>query len=101
MPDEETTELLREAVKLLRIIARPQMLEIRGRFEAGMLSSPKRREMWEAMDGTRSVPDIAKHVGTSTEAVRVFAKDVQEKFPDFIELDRVGGGAQMPRRTLI
>ena len=99
MSDEEIKELLTQVVGLLRIIARPQMIEVRGRFEASMLSTSKRRDMWVAMDGTRTLADIGRKVGTSAEAVRQFLADVQEKWPDLIEV-KASGGATYPRHLV-
>ena len=55
--------------------------------------------MWEEMDGSRTLADIAKVAGTSSEAVRLFVKDIAENFPDLIEVG--GDGPQRPRRRLI
>ena len=99
MGTDETNELLREIVNLLRIVARPQVAELRERFKAAMLSSAKRQQMWDAMDGNKTLADIAREVGTSAEAVRLFVRDVEEGFADLI--DSGGNGPQRPRRRLI
>jgi len=99
MAETETDELLREVVHLLRILARPQLVELRDRFQASLLTSPKRHRMWEAMDGSRTLADIAREAGTSGEAVRLFVRDIQESFPDLIEF--AGTGPQRPRRRMI
>ena len=99
MSDEDIKELLSQAVGLLRIMAKPQMLELKERFEASMLSTPKRREMWMAMDGTRTLAEIGRKVGTSGEAVRQFLVDVQERWPELIELKPSAGGNR-PRRLI-
>ena len=99
MAEDETNELLREVVYLLRIIARPELTQLRDRFEASLLTSQKRRRMWDEMDGSRTLADIAKVAGTSSEAVRLFVKDIEENFPDLIEVgDYV---PQRPRSRLI
>ena len=85
---DETNALLREMTALLRILARPQLTEMRERFHSVMLASEKRRQMWAEMDGSRSVADIARKVGASGEAVRQFLQDVEEKFPGIIETPR-------------
>jgi hypothetical protein len=97
--EEEVTGLLREAVWLLRIMARPQITELRERFSSGMLASAKRREMWELMDGNRSLSDIGRKVGTSTEAVRQFLGEVEGKWPDLVEVNKSGAGIY-PRRLI-
>ena len=99
MSNDDVAPLLREAVWLLRVIARPQMTELRERFGAAMLASPKRRKMWEYMDGKRSLSDIGRKVGTSAEAVRVFLVDVEEKWPDAVEVNRSGAGT-FPRALI-
>ena len=97
--EEEVTELLREAVRLLRIMARPQMTELRERFSTSMLASAKRRKMWEHMDGNRSLTDIGRKVGTSTEAVRQFLAEVEAKWPGVVEVNKSGAGT-FPRRLI-
>ena len=97
MEGDESTELLREVVRLLRVIARPQMTELRERFASSMLSSPARRKMWQHMDGTRSLKDIATKAGTSAEAVRLFLVDIEGRWPELIESNRTSAG-RFPRR---
>lgn len=99
MTDEETARLLREAVLMLRILALPQLRELRQTFEVEMLASEKRRKMWELMDGSRSLADIGRQVGTSGEAVGQFVAEVVKKWPDLIEVTKTGGTAQ-PRRLV-
>jgi hypothetical protein len=101
MSEDESVVLLREAVRLLRIIARPHIRELEERFRASMLTSEKRRQMWDAMNGSRSLADIGKEVATTAEAVRQFVREVEMNFPDLIEFEREGGGPQRPRRRLI
>jgi len=98
--EDEQVYLLRETVALLRIIARPQLIEMKERFRSAMLSSSKRQHMWSEMDGTRSLSDIGKKVGVTSEAVRSFVSDIEDKWPEFIEARRVGN-AIWPRRTLL
>lgn len=97
--DEDVIELLREAVWLLRMIAKPQITELRERFSSGMLASAKRRKMWEQMDGSRSLSDIGRKVGTSAEAVRQFLAEVEAKWPELVEVNK-SGGATFPRRLI-
>lgn len=88
--DDEGTKLMKEAVRLLKIIARPQLNELRERFESAMLTSEKRREMWQEMDGSRSLTDISKKVGVSAEAVRLFSTEIEAKWSDAAEVLRTG-----------
>jgi hypothetical protein len=97
--EEDATELLREAVWLLRIMARAQITELRERFSSGLLASARRRQMWELMDGNRSLTDIGRKVGTSTEAVRQFLAEVEAKWPDLVVVNRSGAGVY-PRRLI-
>jgi hypothetical protein len=101
MENDRTDQLLQQAIRLLRIMARPQIAEIRERFEADVLISAKRRQIWEAMDGTKSLATIAKEVGASAEAVRLLVREIEERFPDLIEFERSGSGPQLPRRSLL
>jgi len=98
--DPEAIQLLREAVRLLRVLAGPQIRELNERFAATMLTSEKRRGMWGAMDGTRTLAEIGKEVGVSGEAVRQFLREVEDNFPDLVETSRESG-AQRPTRRVI
>lgn len=98
--DDETVQLLRQAVWLLRLIAGPQIRELNERFEASMLTSEKRRAMWSAMDGTKTLAEIGKQVEISGEAVRQFVREVEENFPELVE-DPPQSGAQRPERRII
>ena len=100
MNDEQVTALLSEAVKLLRVIARPQIGELQERFSASMLTSANRKAMWAAIDGTKNLAEIARQVGTSPEAVRQFVREIEAKFPDLVETQS-GAGGQRPIRRLI
>ena len=100
MSEEQVVSLLGEVVKLLRVIARPQIAELEERFSASMLTSDRRKAMWERMDGTRSLAGIATEVGTSAEAVRQFLREIEAKFPDLVEVSS-GPGAQKPTRRII
>lgn len=95
----ESLELLREAVRLLRVLVRPQLIELRERFASAMLGSAKRRQMWQHMDGNSSLSDIGRKVGTSAEAVRQFLVDIEEKWPDVVEVKKLGAGT-FPRALI-
>ena len=97
--EDESLELLREAVRLLRVLVRPQMIELRERFASAMLGSAKRRQMWQCMDGNRNLTDIGRKVGTSAEAVRQFLVDVETKWPDVVEVKKLGA-ATFPRALM-
>jgi len=97
--EEDVTELLREAVRLLHIMARPQIIELRERFSSAMLASAKRRKMWDLMDGNRSLTDIGRKVGTTAEAVRQFLAEVEARWPELVEVKKSGAGA-FPRRLI-
>lgn len=96
---DQTVVLLEEAVRLLRVIATPQIREMEERFEASLLTSDKRNEMWSLMDGTRSLAEIAADVAVSREAVRLFVREAEDSFPQMIEVVDSPGG-QRPIRQL-
>lgn len=100
MSDDELVPLLEETVRLLRVIARPQLRELQAGFSEKMLTSPKREAMWEAMNGSRSLAEIAEEAGVTAEAVRQFVREVEEKYPDLVDSQR-GGGPQKPLRRII
>jgi hypothetical protein len=64
-----------------------------------MLTSPKRQQMWQLMDGTRSLADIGAKVKTTSEAVRQFIVEAEAKWPDLIVVERTGG-KMYPRRRV-
>jgi hypothetical protein len=97
--NEESLLLLREAVRLLRIVAGPEIRETKERFATTMLTSDRRRQMWLAMDGTKTLGEIGKAVGASGEAVRQFVRDVEQGFPDLIAANP-DAGPQRPMRLL-
>ncbi|MEX0787045.1 MAG: hypothetical protein WD939_10450 [Dehalococcoidia bacterium] len=99
-PADETVELLRRAVRLLEVLATPQLRELRERFDMTLLTSAKRREMWTRMDGTRSLSEIAGEVGVTSEAVRLFLREAQESFPQLIDTGD-GSAGMRPTRHLI
>ena len=99
MTNESNDELLKEAVRLLRVIATPQIREMEERFEAALLTSKKRSEMWALMNGTRTLADIASEVGVSREAVRLFLREAEDSFPLLIETVE-GPDGQRPARQL-
>lgn len=100
MEQPEVVELLKEAVRLLRIMAAPQIQDLRERFGAAMLTSEKRRAMWGAMDGTKSLAEIGRSVGVSGEAVRQFVREVEVSFPQLVETSHEAGG-QKPLRAAL
>ena len=100
MEEPDVTELLKEVVRLLRIIAGPQLQELNERFRTSLLTSEKRRAMWDAMDGTRSLAEIGRAVGVSGEAVRQFLREVEVSFPQLVQTSR-GTGGQKPMRAPI
>lgn len=100
MEEPEVVELLREVVRLLRIMAGPAVQELSERFRTTMLTSEKRRAMWDAMDGTKSLAEIGRAVGVSREAVRQFLRELEGSFPQLVQTSR-GTGGQKPMRVPI
>ena len=100
MSDEALVELLGEAVRLLRVVARPHLVELEASFATNLLTSPKRVAMWKAMDGARNMAESAKEAGVTSEAVRQFLREVEERYPDLID-PRRGSGPQRPSRRMI
>ena len=100
MTEEESIKLLREVVRLLRVMARPQLVELEASFTASVLTSPKREAMWRAMDGSRSMTEIAQEAGVTSEAVRQLLREVEDRYPDLVD-SRRGPSPQRPARRTI
>ena len=99
MTDEGNEALFKEAVWLLRVIAAPMLRELEERFDAALLTSDKRYGMWAAMNGTNTLAGIASDVGVTRWAVRLFLKEVEESFPQLIEISDSPCG-KMPERRI-
>lgn len=101
MTDNEYQEaILSELKKIssyLALLAGEKIAEKRSTLEREHLTTPQRRQMWELMDGTRNLTDIANEVGLSSEAVRLLVRDLERE--QLVEI-RVEGRTRYPRRLL-
>lgn len=59
--------------KLLTIFSQDKLDEFHASIKNKYLTTPQRQEMYDMFDGSTSLKEIGKVVGTSSEAVRQFA----------------------------
>jgi predicted transcriptional regulator len=84
---------LSEITRLLSAVANPSQTEAR----AHIISTPMRRRMFKLMNGKTPMKKIANTVGTSTQNVNIFVKDLQRA--GLVSLVRIGKGkTKCPKR---
>lgn len=81
----------------LALLAGDKVAERRVELKKKYLTTNTRNKMWELMDGSRNVANIAKGVKTSSEAVRIFVNDLEKN--QFVEV-REEGRSRYPRRLI-
>jgi len=81
----------------LGLLAGDKVAERRLELEKKYLTTPARKKMWELMDDSRNITDIAKEVRVSSEAVRLFVNDLGKDH--FVEV-REEGRNRYPRRLI-
>jgi hypothetical protein len=101
MTDDERQEAilaeLRKISVYLALLAGDKIAEKRSKLEVEYLTTTQRRQMWELMDGTRNLSEIAGEVPVSSEYVRLFVNDLEKE--QMVEV-RLEGGKRYPRRLL-
>ena len=64
--------------KLLTIFSQDKLDEFHASIKNKYLTTPQRQEMYDMFDGSASLKEIGKLVGTSSEAVRQFAVTLEK-----------------------
>lgn len=81
----------------LALLAGDKVAERRVELKKKYLTTDARNKMWELMDGSRNIADIAKEAGISSEGVRIFVNDLEKN--QFVEV-REEGRNRYPRRLI-
>jgi hypothetical protein len=74
--DDATLRLLQSIDRRLALLTGPQERELQARLSADVLRTDARVAMFDAIDGKRGSPEIAKLTGASERAVQMFVKDL-------------------------
>ncbi len=94
---DEKTRILQEIRDGVRLIAAAMAEPLRKRLHAEFLTSSQRVKMYQEFNGARSYDEIAKRVGTSSEAVRQLAVTLDEA--GLVVLSK-NGSKTCPRKIL-
>lgn len=74
--DDESVRLLRSIDRRLALLTVPQERDIRQKLDDEVLRTQARMAMFQAMDGKRGSPELARMVGASERAVQMFVKEL-------------------------
>jgi hypothetical protein len=74
--DEATLRLLRSIDRRLALLTGPQERDLRQRLVADVLRTDARVSMFDAIDGRRGSPEIARTTRASERAVQMFVKEL-------------------------
>ena len=96
-PSDRTNDKLDELIRLMRIITGPKIKEFNEYIEEKFLNTKERKKMYELIDGETNIKEIAKKVTVSSEAVRVFVRDLEAA--GLIQLEKVGS-FNIPKRLV-
>lgn len=95
---QEIIQELRRIAYYLALLAEDKVNEKRTAFEAKYLTTVKRKQMWNLMDGTMNISDIAEKVNVSQEAVRIFVVELEKE--GLVEVQAEGRGRYARRLIL-
>ena len=76
--DDESVRLLRSIDRRLALLTVREERELQMRLNEEILRTEARRAMFNAIDGRRGSPEIAKAVGASERAVQMFVKELSD-----------------------
>lgn len=77
--DDETNRLLRSIDRRLALLTVREEREVQMRLNSEILRTESRRAMFNAIDGRRGSPEIARAVGASERAVQMFVKELSDE----------------------
>jgi len=77
--DDEAIRLLRSIDRRLALMSIREEREVQGRLNEEVLRTDARKAMFNAIDGRRSSPEIARALGVSERAVQMFVKELSEE----------------------
>lgn len=76
--NEKILEELVAIRKMLTILSQDKLSDFNEQIRAKYLSTEQRQKMYDLFDGTKSMKEIGDEVGTSSEAVRLFAVSLEK-----------------------
>ena len=76
--NERTLNELIEIKKLLFILSNEKRIEFSKTIEKQFLTTIDRKKMYDLFDGTKSLKEISEEVGSTSEAVRLFAASLEK-----------------------
>jgi hypothetical protein len=76
--DDESVRLLRSIDRRLALLTVREEREVQLRLNEEVLRTEARRAMFNAIDGRRGSPEIARAVGASERAVQMFVKELSD-----------------------
>jgi hypothetical protein len=77
-PGSESIRLLRSIDRRLALLTGEEEWRLRSRLRADLLRTAARVAMFDAIDGRRGSPDLAKAAGVSDRAAQLFVKELLE-----------------------
>jgi hypothetical protein len=76
MTDSETLRLLRSIDRRLALLSGAENRKMRAKLVADLLRAPGRTAMFDAIDGQRGSPELAKAAKVSDRAAQLFVKEL-------------------------
>lgn len=76
MTDSETLRMLRSIDRRLALLSAAEDRKVRARLVADLLRTAARTAMFDAIDGQRGSPDLAKTAGVTDRAAQQFVKEL-------------------------
>lgn len=77
-PGSESIRLLRSIDRRLALLTGEEERRLRSRLRADLLRTAARVAMFDAIDGRRGSPDLAKAAGVTDRAAQLFVKELLE-----------------------
>lgn len=76
--NERILEELVAIRKMLTILSQDKLSDFNEKIKAKYLTTEQRQQMYDLFDGTKTLKEIGEDVGTSSEAVRLFAVSLEK-----------------------
>lgn len=76
MTDTESLRLLRSIDRRLALLTGAEDRKLRAKLVADLLRTPARTAMFDAIDGQKGSPDLAKTAGVTDRAAQLFVKEL-------------------------
>ncbi len=76
--NEKILEELIAIRKMLTILSQDKLMDFNEQIKSKYLTTEQRQKMYDLFDGSMSLKEIGEEVGTSSEAVRLFAVSLEK-----------------------